>query len=336
MLTGATRFASMAAAGIGVIRSRLRKAPPVQASDQLLCNSTRPVSALTSSSSPTAKAVVAEENDLIMEAGEPVTRLVFGGRPNVEESKEATADLKEVLDAMFLSSSKSFESETSLLPGISLPLNTEMVDNRSGLIIEKNTSTPGPEHVHEAFRLLCYSSTIQNIVASLASDQKVYEAVLENSELKKYINAYETSSGTFEHEGNVESKASAIEKLRNLKDFVVKMVINIPNHLPGLFGFSAVESGSESDDKQNSTMEAGKFGSGFVEKLKKLKNSVVEMATNIPNYLPNFHGSPASENVSGSEHKGNTQSFPPEVNLGTYLTGLAIMVIMIVVFKRVS
>lgn len=329
----------MAAAGVGVIRSRLRRTPPVQSSEQLLCNSSRPISALTSSSSLSPTAVVAEENELVMEAGEPVPRLVFGGVPNLEESKEATADLKEVLDAMYFSSPKPFQSETSLLSGISLPLNTETVDNRSGVIIENTTSNPGIEHVHGAFRLLCYSSTIQNVVASLASDQKVYEAVLENSEVKKFIHAYQTSSDTFEDEGNAtqegKSKASAMEKLRNLKDFVVKMVTNIPSHLPGLFGSSAVECSSGSDDKENTTMKAGKFGSGFVEKLRNLKNSVVEMATNIPNYLPNFYGSSASESVSGSDHKGNTQSFPSESGLGISLSGLAIMVIMIVVFKRV-
>lgn len=64
---------------------------------------------------------------------------------------------------MYFSSPKPFQSETSLLSGISLPLNTETVDNRSGVIIENTTSNPGIEHVHGAFRLLCYSSTIQVI-----------------------------------------------------------------------------------------------------------------------------------------------------------------------------
>lgn len=142
-------------------------------------------------------------------------------------------------------------------------------------------------------------------------------------------------SDTFEDEANVtqegDSGGGVMEKFRNLKDFV----INIPIHLPDLFGSSAVESTSGSDHKENTTMKDGKSGSGFLEKLRNLKNSVVEMATNIPNYLPNLYGFSAVKSASGSDHKGNTQSSPPELGLGTSLTGLAIMVIMIVLFKRV-
>lgn len=99
MPTVATRFTSMATAGVGVITNRFRKPPPVQSSEQLLCNSTRPVSVLTSSSSLSLKPFFTYETELVMEAGEPVPRLVFDRVPNLEESKEATADLKEVLDA---------------------------------------------------------------------------------------------------------------------------------------------------------------------------------------------------------------------------------------------
>lgn len=133
-----------------------------------------------------------------------------------------------------------------------------------------------------------------------------------------------------------ESKASEIKMTRNPKDFVVKMVKNVLSHFPHLFGSSVVEGSSGSDDKENSTMKGGKFGSGFVQKLRNLKSSVVEMATNIPNYLPNFYGSSssASESVSGSDHKENSQSSVPGMGTGTSITGLAIMVIMIAVFKR--
>ncbi|XP_008452336.2 uncharacterized protein LOC103493396 [Cucumis melo] len=326
MPTVATRFTSMATAGVGVITNRFRKPPPVQSSEQLLCNSTRPVSVLTSSSSLSLKPFFTYETELVMEAGEPVPRLVFDRVPNLEESKEATADLKEVLDAMYL------QSEPPLSSEISLPLNSEIVGDG-----------PGVKHVHQAFRLLCNSPEIQNAVASAAADQKVYEAVLENSEVKKLIQSYQISSDTNEEkdEENViqeeESKASEMKMSRNPKDFVVKMVKNILSHLPGLFGSSVVENSSGSDSKENSTMKGGNFESGFVEKLRNLKNSVVEMVTKIPNYLPNFHGSSssASESVSGSDHKENSQSSVPELDIGTSLTGLAIMVIMIVVFKRV-
>lgn len=83
----------MATAGVGVVINRLRKSPPVQSLEQLLSNSTRPVSALS------LNPLFTDETELVMEAGEPVPRLVFDRFINLEESKESTADLKEVLDA---------------------------------------------------------------------------------------------------------------------------------------------------------------------------------------------------------------------------------------------
>lgn len=153
---------------------------------------------------------------------------------------------------------------------------------------------------------------------------------------------FHVGSDTIEDEANVtqvgESGAGYMGKLRNLKDSVIRMVTNIPINLPNLFGSSAAEgatSGSDHKENTQSPPKGGKSASGFVEKLRSLKNSVVEMAAYIPNYLPNVFGSSAAETVSGSDHKGNTQSSPTDWNLGTSLIGLAVMVIMVVVFKRV-
>ncbi|KAG6577451.1 hypothetical protein SDJN03_25025, partial [Cucurbita argyrosperma subsp. sororia] len=345
MLTGLARGASMVAAEVGVLRRRFQRTLPLQSPE----HSSTSFSALTSSYSPlSANPMVAEDNDLVMEAGEPLPRLVFGGVPSFEEAKEATAELKEVLDAMCLSSPKYFESDTSLMPGISLSLNNETVDNGFGVIMENDASNPGREHVREAFRLLCCSSKIQNIVSAVACDQNVFNAVLENSDVKELIQTYKTSSDK-EDEGDVtqegESGARVVKKLRNMKDFVAKMVSNIPSHLPGFlhgsaameiaYGSSSMESAYGSDHKESITMKARKFGFGCVEKLRNLKNSAVEVATKIPNYLPNWYGSSAAGGGSGSDHEGNAQSSTPEMGLGTSLTGLAIMVIMIVVFKRI-
>ncbi|XP_022985237.1 uncharacterized protein LOC111483290 isoform X2 [Cucurbita maxima] len=349
MLTGLARGASMVAAEVGVLRRRFQRTPPLQSPEHCYASSTSFSARTSSSSSPlSAKPIVAEDNDLVMEAGEPLPRLVFGGVPSFEEAKEATAELKEVLDAMCLSSPKYFESDTSLIPGISLSLNNEMVDNGFGVIMANDASNPGREHVLEAFRLLSCSSKIQNIVSAVACDQNVFKAVLENSDVKELIQTYKTSSGT-EDEGDVteegESGARVVKKLRNMKDFLIKMVSNIPSRLPGfLHGFSAMESANGSsamesaygsDHKESITMKARKFGSGCVEKLRNLKNSAVEVATKIPNFVPNWYGSSGAGGASGSDHEGNAQRCTPEMGLGTSLTGLAIMVIMIVVFKRI-
>ena len=89
----------MVAAEVGVLRRRFQRTPPLQSPEHCYASSAS-FSALTSSSSPLSpNPIVAEDNDLVMEAGEPLPRLVFGGAPSFEEAKEATAELKEVLDA---------------------------------------------------------------------------------------------------------------------------------------------------------------------------------------------------------------------------------------------
>lgn len=335
MLIGAMGVMSMASSGVRFIRGGLRRTPAVQSVEPLRCNSSCPVSTLI------AKSTAAVENELVMEGGEPVPRLVFGTVPSLEETKEATTDLKEALDAMYLSSPNFYESETSLTPGVSLPLKTEIVENRSGVIMENNRSNPGPELVHQAFHIFRHSSIIQNTIVNVVSDPNVYKAVLRNPEVQKLCNSYLTNSDALEDEENVtqegESEKGVMTKLRNVKELVIEMVTNLPIHFPGLFGYSGIENVSKADHKENTTKEAGKSGSSFMEKLRNLKNSMVEKATNVPKYFPNFHGFSASVgSVPVSDHEeGNTKSFPTESSLGTSVTGLAIMVIMIVLFKRV-
>lgn len=58
---------------------------------------------------------------------------------------------------------ESSELETSLIPGLSLPLNTEERENRSRLIWERRASNPGSEHALQAFRLLRNNPKVQVI-----------------------------------------------------------------------------------------------------------------------------------------------------------------------------
>ncbi|XVE50468.1 hypothetical protein DITRI_Ditri01bG0164500 [Diplodiscus trichospermus] len=84
---------------------------------------------------------------------EPMARVVFGGVPSLEETKEATADLKDALDKFFLSSPKS--SDTAAQASVlSLLSNPEETKDCVSFHFKS-------ESVFQAFRLLHESSQVQ-------------------------------------------------------------------------------------------------------------------------------------------------------------------------------
>lgn len=106
-------------AGIGsVMHSGLRGAPAVPSSGKSMRTASIPVAASLSSQNvkgadvvaiekPLLEAtmddfvdwqVVGGEGELVMSAGEPMPRVVFGAAPSFKEAKEATEDLKDALD----------------------------------------------------------------------------------------------------------------------------------------------------------------------------------------------------------------------------------------------
>ena len=106
-------------AGIGsVMHSGIRGAPAVPSSGNSMRTASIPVAASLSSQNvkgadvaaiekPLLEAsmddfvdwqVVGGEGELVMSAGEPLPRVVFGAAPSFKEAKEATEDLKDALD----------------------------------------------------------------------------------------------------------------------------------------------------------------------------------------------------------------------------------------------
>ena len=100
---GAIRAAAKVA-GIGVVNHGLRGMPAVPPAGHSVRNASRPVSAILTSStsapnSGSGDVAPAQQMPVpVMEAGEPMPRLVFGGVPSFQEAKEGTALLKDALD----------------------------------------------------------------------------------------------------------------------------------------------------------------------------------------------------------------------------------------------
>ncbi|XVE50466.1 hypothetical protein DITRI_Ditri01bG0164400 [Diplodiscus trichospermus] len=120
---------------------------------------------------------------------EPMARVLFGGVPSLEETKEATTDLKDALYKVYLSSPKSADTAAQA-SGLSLLSNPEETKDCVDCHF-KAISVSKP--AIQAFRLLHESPAVQSVVASIAADPNVWSAVLNNSAYMEFIQSQKTS-----------------------------------------------------------------------------------------------------------------------------------------------
>lgn len=210
-------------------------------------------------------------------------RLVFGPVPTLEEAKEATSDLKDALDKVY------FSEPVDEVPG--------KHGEGQNTLESASIISVMPRHVVQAFSLLQGSSEAQNVVASLASDKNVWDAVMQN---EKVIEFYR----------NHQSNAVLIESVSE----------------------SALSEGSaeNSDDPSADT-----FGSsGFKNFVDNIQKKVMEMVSNLSSFLQDFFGTSGEAHSTNSKSDSSTSNSYVDVALGTSFIGLAIAVIMVVLVKR--
>ncbi|KAF3453558.1 hypothetical protein FNV43_RR03998 [Rhamnella rubrinervis] len=268
---GAAMRSAAKVTGFG-IQSTLRGATIVPPVEQPVRKASIPVSAVISSSSASQSVKAASDvvtvqrpswelddwefadgDELVMSAGEPMPRVVFGGVPSFQEAKEATAELKDALDKVYLSSPKSSGSAeqvtTDQVAGMSLFSHTDS-ETKSCLIFEKNSSDSTPKHALQAFKFLSGSTEAQSVVASIACDPNVWNAVMQNSVLKQFIDSQQTvdefqdpaSPKKFEEDLSDDSSQSGDSgngfmknMLQNIKFRVMNMVNNVSSFLHDIF-----------------------------------------------------------------------------------------------------
>ncbi|EEF31461.1 conserved hypothetical protein [Ricinus communis] len=183
---GAAMRAAGKVAGIAAVNSGIRGGLSSVSSpaEQSVRNAKRPVSAIISSSSAQQNKVQKEgfqgpafevsddweiagfEESEELQLIEPLPRLVFGGPPSLEEAKAATSEVKDALEKVYLSS-----------PGL----------ETTSCIISDARASSAPTHAIKAFTLLNRSPQAQTIVASIATDPNVWDAVLKNGALQEYL-----------------------------------------------------------------------------------------------------------------------------------------------------
>ncbi|KAF2285878.1 hypothetical protein GH714_008655 [Hevea brasiliensis] len=139
------------------------------------------------------------EEEQLLESSDPVPRVVFGPAPSLQEAKSATSELKDALEKVYTSSSPYTGSGGSFgdgqLSGLTLRANSDYLENKSCITCEPR-ATSAPKNAIKAFALLNESPEAQSIVASIAADPSVWDAVMNNEALQEFLQSQKTKSGT--------------------------------------------------------------------------------------------------------------------------------------------
>ncbi|KAL6544415.1 hypothetical protein OROMI_023277 [Orobanche minor] len=275
-----------------------------------------------------------EADEVVASADEPIPRVIFGGAPSLQEAKEATSELTVALENCLIPSTeiKKFEpSERSACGSIMASLNRDisagyclaclsspnsvkyegsfLADKNSSLsllnkpIIETEASVASevalPAPAIMAFRVLHESPMAQNVVASIASDPNVWNAVLQNNDLRNYLHSQVACSFSDEN--------------LNMK----------------LISESDLLDGSSEKSTDNPSKPRNKC----MDVLQKIKCSVVDMMNDLSDYFQSFFGGGKGANKVFVDSDGSA-SLSSETIMGASFIGLAVMAIVVVLLRR--
>ncbi|OMP04536.1 hypothetical protein COLO4_09535 [Corchorus olitorius] len=293
---GGVMRAAAKVAGVGVVnttfRSGFQLAPPSAENSvmRVVCRPASSASAMVASSGEAETVVSANQNgswDMVDDwefagavedevtqvgsnsvsgRGEPMARVLFGGVPTMEEAKEATADLKDALDKVYLSSSNSAGTAQA-----SRQTYLSCSEETKDCVTYDVRATSVPQPAIQAFQLLSESPTVQCVVASLAADPNVWNAVMNNAAYMDFVQSQKTAD-VYEDHGSPRSSESSVKLeeyfdesqpknigdrfsdfIHNVKTGVVEMVNKATDFFQSLFasptGENAKEKGSNYFDK---------------------------------------------------------------------------------------
>ncbi|KAL3503360.1 hypothetical protein ACH5RR_037809 [Cinchona calisaya] len=237
------------------------------------------------------------EEDLFVSSGASTPRLVFGGAPTLEEANEATSELKDALEKAYLS------SPTTPRSGLSGLSKSEVLKTKACVTSEPILAPATPKHAIQAFRFLNESPAVQSVVASIASDPNVWNAVLLNPTLQDYLQSQKIKINSAPY-----STSAADGDI--------------------LFPRSSNVSSNESMSGESNPTK------GFLEFWQELKLTVVDMMNTLSDYFQTLFGG-YSDDKGSAEAIGNSYSGFVDKALGPSLMGLAVMVMVVVVLRRV-
>ncbi|KAK7262679.1 hypothetical protein RJT34_30254 [Clitoria ternatea] len=312
---GAMRTAAKIAT-IGVGKSSLRGSPGSLPTDKSVRNTSRHVSVAGVSSSQGAKAAEVaplhaaapwDDWEFADDGEVDMPRVLFGSVPSFDEAKEATSELKEAIDKIYLSPNSSQSDwasphgQVSVLPPFHEPV------NKSCVLEAIYPSVPN--HAIQAFQLLSTSSEAQSVVASIACDPNVWKAVMENPAVNNFFQSQQTVA-------DFEEKKTT-ERVEICSDCASEV--------------------GETPEKMEALHECHRgIGSfDFMCALQKLKLTVTELVSRVSGFLQNIFpiADTVREKFSASGNpKGNFME--SKTFLGGTFMGLAVLVIMVILSKR--
>ncbi|KAL9383204.1 hypothetical protein Peur_023527 [Populus x canadensis] len=320
---GGVMRAAVKVVGTGVANAGIRRGisggtPPVE---QSMRNASSPVSAIMSSKASGGEVAAGMqspawevdewelaggvEEEMVVDSAEPVARVVFwGAPPSLQEAKAATCELKDALQKVYLSSPNLGTGSSlggSQLSGHPLT-NSDFLETKGCISCDPNRA-PVPKYAMQAFSLLNESPKIQTVVAALASDPNVWNAVWENEALQELLQSQNTSKeyvADNESVGDTDSQDASSKKLTEL-----------------------------SDDES----ETGNSQTGLMDVINKVKLTVVDMVTNVSAYFQKIFSFSSAEHTPDAADE-NAGLSTTEKTLGASLMALAVMVIMVVVLRR--
>uniref|UniRef100_A0A0A9HDQ2 Uncharacterized protein n=1 Tax=Arundo donax TaxID=35708 RepID=A0A0A9HDQ2_ARUDO len=218
-----------------------------------------------------------------MAAGKP--RLVFAP-PSREEAEEATTELRVAIERVYFN-----EAPVEVVKEQDKELNKLATD----AIIP---SMPG--HVVQAFTLLKSSPEAQSVVASLASDRNVWDAVLKNEKVMEF---YKTHQPTL-----VQAFPEDTATVESPEKF-------------------------EGASPENASHEELPTGSPFVDFVDNVKKTVMDLVNNISHFFQDIFQNPG-EAQAGANSSAEKSPSLAEMAVGGSFMALAIAVILVVMFKR--
>ncbi|XP_073296863.1 uncharacterized protein [Primulina huaijiensis] len=232
---------------------------------------------------------------------EPMPRVVFHGEPTLEEAKEATSELILGLEKIY-PWSRDYDGHGNSVTAkheLNSSLSNSQVEQANASVSGEITTEPVvPKTVYTAFRLLRESSVAQNVVASIASDPNVVQAVRQNQQLQDFLRLERTRWAS-------SRSVTGAERLDELN--------------------------AESIEDPSNDAES-KTGISFEDLLKIIKD-MVYMIKNVSDLFKNLFGREGAKSSANGDHGPPGAS--AEHVIEASLLGLAIMVIMLIFLKRV-
>ncbi|GFZ04849.1 hypothetical protein Acr_17g0004210 [Actinidia rufa] len=332
---GATMRAAAKVAGISVVNSRLSGVPalsPAEYPASVAHKVTRPASAIVSLSDEMSRSVcmashdsptdpppqrlcwelddwefTGGEEEVMVCSGDPMRRVVFGGVPTLEEATEATSELKDALEKVYLSSSSSTGGGDPYAAGhesdFLAPLSKSEFLETKACVTSELTAISVQQNAMKAFRLLNESEVVQSIVASIVRDPNVWQAIQKNEALVRFSQSHKSNMDPFMKESGADATIQGHQSPKSVAD---------SSDDPTQFAFS---------------------GNGVTGFLEGLKTTVVEMVNNLSNYFEYLFVGSATERVPENTVGSARRTFSDGAMTASFM-GLAVMVIMVVVLKR--